>query len=182
MVARQWTNSRLFASTLTATHVWVSQSPVLPLKNGKHLDGAAVTLLKLNNISKMNSKWHRIRKNDHLELYSHVSGLQVYHSNPNATSDSALLRVTFCISKYNVFIIGKNCTISLMHWQGKNRFILSVWFSESPTSNDTGIPHALEHLVFMPEPENAKCSSIDEFASLRLCTTVNGFTYDDHTW
>ena len=93
----------------------MSQSPVLPLKNGKHLDGAAVTLLKLNNISKMNSKWHRIRKNDDLELYSHVSGLQVYHSHPNATSDSALLRVTFCISKwYNILKIGKNCTISLI--------------------------------------------------------------------
>ena len=59
-------------------------------------------------------------------------------------------------------------------------YFFSVWFSESPTSNDIGIPHALEHLVFLRD--NEKGPSIDEFATLRLCTAINGFTYDDHTW
>ena len=67
-----------------------------------------------------------------------------------------------------------------MHFFVENMFNYLVLFSESPISNDNGIPHALEHLVFLRD--NAKGPSIDEFATLRLCSAVNGFTYEDHTW
>ena len=52
---------------------------------------------------------------------------------------------------------------------------------ETPTFDDNGIPHAIEHLVFLHSDNEPNCNQVDEFAAHRLCTNVNASTYDDHT-
>ena len=51
----------------------------------------------------MSSKWHHVQKNHNsqkLNLYSHVSGFQVYHEH----RDGLICQVKFCISKYSILL------------------------------------------------------------------------------
>ena len=60
---------------------------------------------------------------------------------------------------------------------------IHIFFTETPIENDNGIPHALEHLVFLRSGAiESKQNFLDYYVTQRLCTQVNASTLDDHTW
>jgi Zn-dependent M16 (insulinase) family peptidase len=47
--------------------------------------------------------------------------------------------------------------------------------------DDDGLPHALEHLVFFGSEAHPR-GYLDAFASRMMCSDVNAYTKNDHTW
>ena len=62
------------------------------------------------------------------------------------------------------------------------KFTFKSYILETPTNNDYGAPHALEHLVFFGSKRNPYRGYLDEFAVNHFCSEINATTKTDHTW